>query len=61
MIEMTVKFLTEKVNYTDKAGQQKSFDKLVMETPNGQRMNLKADQFNYRVVDFIKDELRGGA
>ena len=61
MIEMTVKFAKEKVNYNDKeTGKQKAFDKIVMELPNGKTMEIKSNQWNYRVVDYIKDEIEQG-
>ena len=60
MIEMTVKFTKEKVNYKDKeTGEQKKFDKLVMELSNGKKMELKSNQWNYKVVDYISDLVDG--
>jgi len=60
VIEVTVKFAKEKVNYTDKGTkEQKQFDKLVMELPNGKKMEIKSNEWNYRTVDFIGDLVDG--
>ena len=60
MIEVTVKFAKEKVNYTDKATkEQKQFDKLVMELPNGKKIEIKSNEWNYRTVDYIYDLVDG--
>ena len=43
MIEMTVKFSKEKVSYKDKeTGKEKQFDKIMMELPNGKKMEMKS-------------------
>ena len=55
-IEMTVTFTKEQVNYKDKTtGEAKSFEKLLMVTPNGKSMEIRNDRFNYRVVDYINE------
>ena len=60
MIEMTVKFAKEKVDYTDKkTNEKKQFDKLVMELPNGKKIEIKSNEWNYRTVDFISDLVDG--
>ena len=60
MIELKVKFAKEKVNFKDKVtSEQRQFDKLVMELPNGKKMELKENQWNYKVVDYISDLVDG--
>ena len=57
---MTVKFSKEKVNYTDKeTGKAKTFDRINMELPNGQKTEVKATKWNYRAIDYITDAIDG--
>jgi hypothetical protein len=59
-MEITVKISKGKINYTSKKdGSAKSADCVVVEFEKDKTINLFADRFNYRTVDYLNDLLDG--
>jgi hypothetical protein len=59
-MEITVKISKGKISYTSKKdGSAKQAECVVVEFENGKTINLFADRFNYRTVDYLNDLLDG--